>query len=263
MLELFKKYGATLLLVVVACGVTWFLGNRNDPDPLPVPLDPTIVGVDRVVPKGDLVRLELRPFTMAPSNLRSYQVKWVVLEDFKPKEVVDGGANTVFFGAGNQDKNLQVVCSVVYVFKDKVENVVLNRKLVIGNNPGPDPGPGPTPNPDPVFPPGKYNLSKTVYDLSKSVKSPSKEQDAKTLALSFTTVSSQIGAGVLTDLKVILETTKKSNQIMLGANNSYWQDFGVSLQDRLYSLYEGKQMTSREDFRLAWLEIAAGLEKVK
>lgn len=184
---------------------------------------------------------------------------------------------SVLFPTGNRSAKFYVEVSAVYVFcvkdKDKVKISTYVNRLeslvkVIGDVPNPEP-PGPLPpDPDtPIFPDGRYKLSKAVYDSAlKYIPETNRQKGATASANAYKSVSAAIAAGTVKTITEALQEVRKlndSNLNAVGISAGTWNAFGVTLQTVLYDLYDKNQIVTVSDMRDAFLEIAAGLEKVK
>jgi hypothetical protein len=242
--------------------------------------DQKIVGADKPISLGKLVRLRVSPLTTPPANLASSAYQWKVY-DYDPStgdpveldDLVDLGNGSVFFGAGIQPKKLRVMCVATYLFlvKDKdvvqevaTRTVVLTAVVTIGDG---TPTPPPTPV-EPTFPDGTYKLSKTAYEAAVGkVKDPTaRARGAAALAKSYKAQATALAAGTVADLKTALTKSKDANNQALkdaGIDLSAWDDFGTAMQGIVYDLYSSGSLKTPSDLGTAWFEVSAGLEKVK
>lgn len=281
-----RKFGLTFL-----CGL--LLSAAAFATDFPVP-EQTIVGADAQIEEGELVTLTMSPVKVKPKYYAGVSYNWLVLEgmpqfdpktnayagfDFKQKKIApyeDG----VFFGAGIGYHKLRVVVAVThsYVVKDDKgvvtevgsRTVLYTSDVVVGRpkpTPPPTPPAPPTPDPDPTFADGAYKLAKTIFDLAKKVPAgDAKAKAAQALAASYEGIASAIAAGTLKDPTDILKKTTASNDAALsgaGGARADWLPTFEGLQDVVFDLWQNKKINSADDFRTAWLELAAGLKKVK
>ncbi len=245
-----------------------------------------IVGAETVVPPGEVIILSISEIDKKPPWLMATSYKWKILDRHaKDKRTLEHDGSVVF-GSGMEPTTTLAMCAVthLYVVKDEANKIVevgtrtvfLFAAVSTGPAPGPGPGPGPGPNPppnpppspDPVFPQGKYGLSKSIYDLAKKTVSPSatRQSAAKALADSFRGIASSIAAGTLQNPTDILKQTTASNQSALkrvGVSRDEWDACFRGLQDAIFSLWDGQSVNTADDFRTAWLEISSGLEAIK
>lgn len=251
--------------------------------------DQKILGADKPIKLGKLVRLHVSPVKDPVEHLASTAYTWKVFDfDTKDKvlveldDVEDGKrVGSIIFGSGIEAKKLTAICIIthLYIVKDKDGKVtevatrtnVLDTNVIIGSpTPGPDPGPnpGPDPGPDPVFPDGTYKLSALAYKtaMAKVTDPTVRSKGAVALAKSHRGIASSIAAGAFPTLKAALVQAATANNQALkdaGVKVEDWDAYGTAIQDVLYDLYSNKKMGTAADLGTACLEIAAGLEKVK
>lgn len=218
-------------------------------------------------------------------NWKLYEVKYdkegkeyrVFRKSYRPLSDNPLG-NSVLFSTGNRATKFFVEVSASYVFavlKDdkKLDVTVVSKNIenyikVISDTPTPpEPGPDP-PNPDnPVFPDGKYKLSKLVYDsVMKSVPAEKRQIGADASSKAYKSVSAAIAAGTIKTIQDGLKEAKKANDSNLstaGIPVGTWNAFGLVLQNYIYDLYDKNQLLTVSDLRDAFLEISVGLDKVK
>lgn len=261
-----------LLLFVATAGATEFV----------VPAQ-KIVGGELPVPLGELVILGISPIENKPEHYTTSSYKWKVLDQHGFEKRILETPDGIHLGSGVKPSTIIVICSAthLYIVKDAsnkitqiaTRSVLILTKVSIGDpapnpNPNPNPDPNPKPIPPPVFPDGKYKLSKATYDMviAKVAQSPNQIKGAAALATSFKTISTQIAAGALKDPTDILNKTKLSNQKALNDTQiplSVWANFFVEIQEAIYPMWESGLINNADDFRQAWAEISAGLEAVK
>lgn len=255
----------------------------------------TILGAEEAVPPGDIVILKISPIALKdkPQFLKETQYHWTVFKNGKKFDrfIPWPDNSTLVFGAGMDTKaDIKVLLTIGYRFevtedvKDKDGKVIgktikesamripqpVVAQVRVGNGP-PDPGPDPVnPDvPDPVFPVGKYGLSKVVYDASKLVTldSASKVRSATALANNYKGIASSIRAGAIKTPQDALIKTKEGNASALSSAavvNSSWEPWDLVVQKVLTNLNKvDKTLMTASDIAIAWDEIAAGLLAVK
>lgn len=281
-----KKFLAGMI-VLLAITCSGFAGTN-----FVVP-EQKIIGADKPIKLGKLVRLKVSPVTTKPDNYVSSSYKWKVYDiNIDPAgkvppaiveiEDVEDLGDHIFFGAGIENKLLTAQCIAVhtYAVKDKDGKIIevgnqpniITTTVTIGGTPPVPPGPnppGPNPNPDPapVFPDGKFKLSAKSYDLAtKNVLPANRKKGADAVSSGCKSIAAAIAAGTITDPTSILKELKTKNNSNLqsaGVDVTEWDAFGLGLQKELVTLYKAKQLTVAGDYAVALLEIAAGLDKVK
>lgn len=288
------------LVILFAASFDVMAQNAPAPKAASVPATPvfvvpqlSIVGADVPYAAGDLIDLSVSAIATSPDYLASTSYTWKISEftykagqvsGLTPKrfrEYEDG----VFFGAGIQSKTVLVECLVtfLYVVKtgDQISEVATRSTLltttvtIVGQAPVPVPVPvpptpvpvpvPPTPIPVPVFPAGTYGLSSTAYNAAmKDVTDPTaRANGAAALAAVFTAIGNDAS---LTDITTALTQTKlKSNTALTnaGVSPASWDLYGTDMQEVVYQFYVDKKLNTTADLKVAWLEIAAGLAKVK
>lgn len=244
--------------------------------------DQKIVGAETPIPLGELVDLSVSPIKSPPQYLVETTYTWKVLDGYTEKRVrpYDGG---VFFGAGIQPKRLKAFVAVTYLYVVKDQDKIvesaartsfLSTDVLIGAEAPPEPDPSvptPTPNPepDPTFPEGKYNLSKFIYDITKTkinISKADKSKQANALAKSFESIAAAIAAGTIDDQEDILKKTAEANRSAIqtvGGDKVKWEPVFVDIQEKLFGLYKDNKMSTKQDFATAWREIAVGFKSFK
>jgi hypothetical protein len=124
-----------------------------------------------------------------------------------------------------------------------------------------DVGPGAPLPPDPA--PGRFGLTKEVMEWVTSSVSTEDRSMSGELAKSFRTIQSAMAAGTLKQPAEILRETLQSNNRALGSRVEGWRGWGSRLESRLSQLHAESKLRTVEDYREAWGEIAAGLERVR
>lgn len=242
--------------------------------------DQKIVGAETPIPLGELVDLSVSSIKSPPQYLVETTYTWKILDGYTEKRVrsYDGG---VFFGAGIQPKRLKAFVAVTHLYVVKEQDKIiesaartsfLSADVLIGDEsppvPNPNP-PNPNPEPDPTFPEGKYNLSKFIYDITKtkiSISKVDKTKQANALAKSFESIAAAIAAGTIDDQEDILKKTAEANRSSIqsvGGDKTKWEPVFIDIQEKLFGLYKDNQMTTKQDFATAWREIATGFKAFK
>jgi hypothetical protein len=132
------------------------------------------------------------------------------------------------------------------------------------------PGPGPVPPPPPVpptppqpLPDGKYGLANAALTWVVTFVPAEHRSKAKPLADQFRAVASMIAAGALKDAQPILTEIRTRNNMVLGGSTEAWKPWGKQLSTMLERLDSEKKLIPPEDYRIAFEEVATGLEGVK
>jgi len=234
-----------------------------------------ILGIDKPYPLGELVDISLSPVDPATPNLASTSVVWKVFDfeagggvvEKKIREYQDG---SVSFGTGIKNKKMLVLASVthLYIVKDgdKVGEVatrsqVLTGQIQIGEPPPPEPPPPPTPLPD-----GKFRLAKFAYDSAMSLVSPTSDRatGADVVAKALKSVVSATRNGTIKTNEEFLKQCKDATDkafIQAKLSPTVWNQFGIALQNKLYSLYKDeRKLNTVQDFADAIDEVVNGLQ---
>lgn len=134
-----------------------------------------------------------------------------------------------------------------------------------GPAPGPNPGPGPAPGPapSPVLPDGKFKLAAKALQWSSSVTSASKAVEAKALAGALEGTIAAANAGAIKTIDEFLASSRDSNRQALGSAAEAWKPWFTSLKTECESLYSAGMLSTLEDNKTAFTELAAGLRSVK
>lgn len=280
-----KRYTRAMSVLLMLCTVATAAVGRDDVKVNFVAPEQVIIGAEKNIPLGKLVRLRVSPLVKSPEYLSSSAYQWKVFEyddktgDLMELDDVVEMNGCVVFGAGIVAKKLKAMCICTYLFMVKddkqqvrevaTRTVVLTATITIGNPiPPPGPGPGPTPVPPPDLPDGQFKLARAAYQsATKAVVNPaSRTKGAVALAKSYRGIASAISAGTIMDIKTALTKTKSANNQALsdaGIPLSEWNDFGTAMQDAVYLLYDANQIRNAADLAVAWLEVANGLERVR
>ena len=148
---------------------------------------------------------------------------------------------------------------------DTLRSVVTIKGTNPGPAPGPTPGPtpGPGPAPSPVLPDGKFKLAAKALQWSSSVTSASKVAEAKALAGALEGTVAAANAGALKTIDEFLASSRDSNRQALGSAAEAWKPWFTSLKAECESLYSAGMLSTLEDNKTAFTELAAGLRSVK
>lgn len=257
----------------------------------------TIIGAEEPIPTGEIVVLKISPIDAKnkPQFLKEIRYQWTVFKNGKKFDrfIPWPDNSTLVFGSGNDTRaDIKVLLSIAYRYevtedvKDK-DGKVTGKKITesamrlaqikvaqvkVGTEPNPPPGPDPdpiNPTPAPVFPPGKYGLSKIVYDAASLVNldSTSKQRSATALANNYKGIASSIRAGAIKSPQDALIKTKDGNGAALksvSVVNSSWEPWDVEVQRMLDKFNKvDKTLATVQDIATAWDEISAGLMQVK
>jgi hypothetical protein len=148
-------------------------------------------------------------------------------------------------------------CFVSFASFDKKAHAVKVVNVDGSTPPGPGPTP-PTPGPVPL-PDGKYKLAAQARDWMSTVPADHRGK-AKDLANSFRGVASAIAAGTMKRPEDVLAATKSSNNAALGSSMDAWKPWGAKLQTALEKADTDGTLRTIDDYKVAWNEIADGLE---
>jgi hypothetical protein len=134
-----------------------------------------------------------------------------------------------------------------------------------GESPDPTPPnpPGPPTPPEPA-PDDRFGLARDVAGWLAEIPPPHRAASDR-LADSFLAVASAVAAGTLREPASILAETRSGNNRALGSAEAIeaWKPFGRRLEARLSELHKERRLTSADDYRQAWSEIAHGLRGVR
>lgn len=272
-----KAVGAMLLLMLCTTLAAAQEATKN----IFVVPEQKILGAEKAIALGKLVRLRVSPIAKTPDYLVSSSYHWKVYDydtstgDLVELDDVVDLNGSIFFGAGVEAKKLKAicVCTHLYLVKDDkgvvkeagTRTVMLTANVHIGKS---DPSPGPDPLPAPDLPDGTYKLAKAAYQtaFSKVKSTTARTKGAAALAKSYRGIVGAIQAGTIPTMKEALTQSKTVNNQGLkdaGVEVSAWDDFGTAMEDIVYELYNAKKINNVTDLGAAWLEVARGLEKVK
>lgn len=225
-----------------------------------------IQGLEKVVPLGDVVRLNLSKVEAAPKHYHSRSMDWRIWDGDKEKSFFPDGEG-IILGTGVVDKEYKVLVSVSYLYLikngDVITGVEVRSRLIVDKLRVGSDKPLPPPIPVPVvFPDGRYKLSLLTYKAASNV-GGDRATMAQALAKNYDAMISRIAAGTVLNLKAALEEVTNDNKTTLGTSSALWDSFFVTLQDATYTLYNDRKMVTAADFQDACREISAGLKAVK
>lgn len=130
-----------------------------------------------------------------------------------------------------------------------------------GESPDPaPPGPPPSPTPPEPAPDDRFGLARQVAGWLAEVPAPHRSASGR-LADSFLSIASAVAAGTLREPASILAETRASNNRALGSAEAIeaWKPFGRRIETRLSELHKDRRLSTADDYRQAWSEIAHGL----
>lgn len=185
---------------------------------------------------GELIRLDLR-------ESKAVGIKWKVVPETTDLEIIDDGKRGLFSSrvAGTYQ-------FIIAGARGDAASLIHHEIIVAGGaNPAP-PGPAPV-----------VALDQKVVTWSKTIKDyPSKKAHAAALAGVFRKMADT------KDVKPeqILEATALANSAVLGADLDKWVTFLDEMGKELDAMVAANSLTTREQYRDAWLQIATGLDKV-
>ncbi len=252
----------------------------------------TLSGAENPYDYGDLVVLSVSKITSKPEHWISSSTNWKVFDaliaqdgktiTFKEKKYLTGSSGEIILGTGIVQKKMVAIATTTHLYTVKDDKGVIGEigtrtnslmvEITIGSSPAPIPPPGPTPNPSPgpspVLPDGQYKLAAFAYTnaMSGVTNNAHRAAAAKALATAFRGQASAIDAGTIADVQGALTKMKSSNALAVtsaGGTRDEWLPFFTALQDNIFNLYNGQQISGVADFSTAWKEIANGLDQVK
>lgn len=197
-----------------------------------------ILNAPNVAEVGELVRLDLR-------ESKAVGIKWKVVPETTDLEIIDGGKRGLFSSrvAGTYQ-------FIIAGARGDAASLIHHEIIVAGGQPTPGPGPGPAP----VIP-----LDQKVAGWSKTIKDyPNKKAHAAAMAGVFRKMADTKDV----QPEQILEATALANSAVLGADLDKWVTFLDEMGKELDTRVEAKTLETREQYRDAWLQIAAGLDKI-
>jgi len=237
--------------------------------------------------------------TKFPEGLVQVKFQWTVVQDGKPKDnvIVWPDGSKLFFAAGMKPATYNVFLDVDCLFgtqqtvegksalvNPEIDSPEISVKTIkVGGGakpepdvpnpppptpPNPDP-PTPKPDPEPTFDPGKYGISKMLYDYMKTYEGLTGEEKYKVsqaLKVTYETVSSQIAAlSQMRDVNTILQTAKtlaNDNLASSGVPTSKIETLKSTMSGYLYTLYQNGTCRTAEDFKAAADEAAKGFAAI-
>jgi len=258
--------------------ILFIVGCAADVAPVPEVPPAVVTGAEKPVPIGELVTLTIAP-NIFPSDIINVHYEWKVIDSAGTKKVwLSDNNQSVSFGTGPVAGKITAILDPTYVYGDSKTKVVADVKsagisvieVQVGDSPPtPDPIPvPPSPIPTPpapvpvVIPDGQFKLAKIVYDGLLTNKSTNKEF-LSSLSAVYKTVSQQVRAGVLTNLKDSYALLKKSNQDVFtkfGENTEGWKGLDDAVTASVYQLYTDKRLPTLLEYATAWTEISAGFD---
>lgn len=186
---------------------------------------------------GELVRLDLRESVVGG-------VQWRVLPDTPDFEVIENGQRA-FFSSRVPGSYLFIVAGA------KGDTALLTHHTIVVD--GAVPGPGPGPGPGPVV----QTLAEQVTAMVAAIPAyEGRDAQIKGVAQVFRKMAE--GSDISPDQ--ILEATAVANSAVLGDNLEKWVPFLDKLGELLDGMVDGGKLTTRDDYKATWLEIAKGLE---
>jgi len=185
---------------------------------------------------GELVRLDLR-------GSKAVGVKWKVVPETTDLEIIDDGKRGLF-----SSRVPGTYTFIIAGARADMASLIHHEIVIAGGQPAPGPGPAP------VVP-----LDQKIVAWSKTVKDyPNKKTHAAALASVFKKMADA------PDIKPeqILESTALANSAVLGGDLDKWVPFLDEMGKELDARVAAKTLETREQYRDAWLQIAAGLDKI-
>lgn len=247
--------------------------NNND---IASPI-PEIIGGDKPIKYGKIVKLSVKPLDPKPTNLIATTYLWRTHPD--ESDIFAWPDNTtIAFGVGTADNTIEVELIACYLFISKDDNgnqqasqkvSVVTKNIVVGNGEQPSPAPTPTPTPDVV---DKFGLSPLISNwyatipLDLSVK----RVNAIALSASMRNIASNIrndskqNPPVIWKPEDIVSRTVKSNQMSIpdASQTMAWKmSFFTNLNAKLKELVATGGLTAAIDYADAWDVIANSLLK--
>jgi len=140
--------------------------------------------------------------------------------------------------------------------------------LIEGKVPGPD-GPNGPDGPDkPTFPDGRFKLAEWAYDTATEKVPNAAQAKAQAISECFSSTATLIEPadpnlqGYDTP-EALIAATVKCNQEAAGPDKEKWVPFFVAMDERLTALADSGELASMQDHKVAWIEIATGLEAIE
>jgi hypothetical protein len=280
-----KKKLLALLAAVMLMGSAAVYGG----DPTLVVIDGKLVKVDSVVqPKltiqvpsnnvdlGEIVKIEGKVEGEVPAYVKKKEYKWTVTERGYVKQFWEQDS-WVIFGTGIKSSTVRVGCQVTLTYEVGKEEIVkkidTTVDLQVGDpsptpppnpNPTPPPNPNPTPNPTPA---PLSDLAAGARDWAIAVGPADKVQSAPVIATTLTGIAARIGhdTGLANPRQILVQTKVEINADLTkaGFKPADWDKWGQKLQDYAYTQYQAGKLTTIEEYKKAWVDLAAGLNAVK
>ena len=216
---------------------------------------------ENIQQKPGLVRLN--------TDIVAEDYQWFVFYPPQTDFVKTNNGQTCVFAACKTGVTYSVALTAInYTEKSSIQKIFFVEIAGDAPNPPlppdpPDP-PEPEPNPEPDFEPGRYGLARYCYDLAP--KSGQNPLIAQALANNFQAVSSSIAAGVIKDINSANKDLKARNQATFnnfGGTPPEWEQFFQKFAEKMNNFFQGGQLTTVQDFRVALTEIENGLRAVK
>jgi hypothetical protein len=200
----------------------------------PTPADGLVLRAPDLCQVGELVRLDLRDSTVDG-------IVWQIIPNSPDFEVIEDGKRA-FFSSREPGSFMFLIAGA----RGGVPFLVHHIVTVEGNA-----APGPGPQPD-----GPTLEAKVGGWLKKVADYPNRKAHLAGMAGVFTKMAEA------PDVKVeqILEATALANTAVLGKDLEKWVPFLDELGHELDALVAGGKLTTREQYRGIWLQIAKALE---
>lgn len=195
-----------------------------------------VIKAQEVAEVGELVR-----FDLSESAAQSY--KWILVPESVDFETYRDGEAAVFSARKPGEYMFIVACA----YNGSVD--VATHIVTVGG--------GVPYVPDVSKPDAVAGIDKWAVYWCSTNELPSDE--AAKLAGSFESVSAQIAAGVLQEVDEIITATADANRKALGDSLPEWTPVLRELQAAMKARAEQGKLTTPEQHRLLWLEIAEGL----
>lgn len=268
-----------ILVGVMFLGFVGYLYYNREPSPppppppIPIPLAPKVVGVDEIYGLGEQVELSLVPFEVKPANLQEMSIIWRLFDivpatDKEPTKLVefvkyrkmpDG---SILFGSGIQNKEMLVITSVTFLFKDgngcccETKCFLLKGMIKIGNGPLPPP----PPPPPPPTPPDKFTAD--ILRAWQAETEADKLNKVRIYKTFFEEFSRSVGDPRLKTVGDLRQAMKVSRTTLLGNSlrklaDVIGQEMDVSLPHFDEAVLDN---TVRQNFSSFFIKVATALE---
>lgn len=205
--------------------------------PIKVPVDSASAVIDgpaKIAP-GDLLILSAEK-----SVGKSYA--WVVLPEKTFLAVEDG--KKLVFASGTAGEYVFVLA-----VGDADGSVSIGKHTVVIGNPTPPTPPVPPPAPD------RFGLTLISRTAAAAINRP---DEGRKLAAAQRGVASAVAAGGLATPQAILQAWREANNQTV--QSSVWRTWGEAAGNALSKLYADKRIVSKDDWVIAFNELAAGLD---